>query len=63
MNILLSISFNICSGAQKNRLSKTVYLSNHNICFRSEIRKILFNYKLLTRGMIRTWMYPVLKTV
>ena len=27
------IGLNICSGAQKNRLSETVLLSTHNICF------------------------------
>ena len=29
----LFISFNICYGAQKNRLNETVLLSTHNICF------------------------------
>ena len=33
VNIFLSISVNICFGAQKNRLSETVVLSTHNICF------------------------------
>ena len=31
--IFLTISLNICLGAQKNRLIKTVLLSTHNICF------------------------------
>ena len=29
----LSISLNMCFGAQKNRLNETVLLSTHNICF------------------------------
>ena len=29
----LPINFNICLGAQKNRLIETVLLSTHNICF------------------------------
>ena len=33
LNNLLPISFNICLGAQKNRLIETVLLSTHNICF------------------------------
>ena len=37
-NIFLPISFNICLGAQKNCLIKTVLLSTHNICFDLEIR-------------------------
>ena len=32
-NIFLSISFNSCFGAQKNRLIETVLLSTHNIFF------------------------------
>ena len=39
MNIFLPISFNICFGAQKNRLIETVLLRTHNICFGGEIRK------------------------
>ena len=38
-------------GAQKNHLIETVLLSTHNICFGWEIRKIIFHYALLTRGM------------
>ena len=38
-------------GAQKNRLIETVLLSTHNICFGWEIRKILFRYTLLTKGL------------
>ena len=33
VNIFLPITFNICLGAQKNRLIETVLLSTHNICF------------------------------
>ena len=32
VNIFLLISFNICLGAQKNRLIETVLLRTHNIC-------------------------------
>ena len=38
--IFLSISLNISLCAQKNRLSETVLLSTHNICFEWEIRLI-----------------------
>ena len=31
--IFLSISLNMCFGAQKNHLIETVLLSTHNICF------------------------------
>ena len=31
INIFLPISFNICFGAQKNRVIETVLLSTHNI--------------------------------
>ena len=34
-------------GAQKNRLIEIVLLSTHNICFGSEIRKIIFKCALL----------------
>ena len=34
-------------GPQKNRLSETVLLSTHNICFGCELRKMIFNYTLL----------------
>ena len=44
VNIFLPISFNICLGAQKNRLIETVLLSTHNICFSLEIRKLNFRY-------------------
>ena len=36
---------------QKNRLIATVVLSTHNVCFGWEIRKLFFNYALLTGGM------------
>ena len=38
----LSISLNICFGAQKNRLIETVLLRTHNICFGWELRKWFF---------------------
>ena len=40
-------------GAQKNRLIETVHLSTHNICFGQEIRKIFFDYSLLSI----IWLY------
>ena len=52
--IFLPIILNMCLGAQKNRLIETVLLSTHNICFRLEIRKIIFQYTLLSGGLIRT---------
>ena len=42
MNILLSVSFNMCFGAQKNSLIETVLLSTHNIRFGREKRKLVF---------------------
>ena len=39
-------------GAQKNRLNETVLLSNHNIFFIWEIRKLFFCYALLTKGLL-----------
>ena len=38
-------------GAQKNRLIETVLLSTYNICFGGEIRKLIFWYTLLTKGL------------
>ena len=38
-------------GAQKNRLIETVLLSTHNICFGWEIRKLVFCYAFLTKGL------------
>ena len=37
-------------GTQMNRLVETVLLSTHNICFACEIRKLFFDYTLLSRG-------------
>ena len=31
--IFLPIGLNMCLGAKKNRLNKTIVLSTHNICF------------------------------
>ena len=39
-------------GAQKNCLIETVLLSTHNIIFGWEIRKLIFWYALLTKGLI-----------
>ena len=38
-------------GAQKNCLSEMVLLSTHNKCFGWEIRKLFFEYALLSRGL------------
>ena len=38
-------------GAEKNRLIETVLLSTHNICIRCEIKKITFQYALLSGGL------------
>ena len=38
-------------GAQKNLLIETVLLSTHNICFGWEIRKLIFSYALLSKGL------------
>ena len=35
-------------GAEKNRLSETVHLSTHNICFRFEMREITRKHVILT---------------
>ena len=47
MNIFLTISLD----TKNNHLIETVLLSTHNICFDQEIRKLIFNYALLSRGM------------
>ena len=39
-------------GAQKNRLIETVLLSIHNICFGPEQKKIVFQYILLSGGLL-----------
>ena len=41
----------MCLGAQKNCFIETVLLSTHNICFDCELRKIIFWYTLLTKGL------------
>ena len=51
VNIFLPISFNICFGCSKGRLTETVLLSTHNICFGLEIRKLIFWYALLTKRL------------
>ena len=56
MIIFLSISLNMCFGAQKNRLSEVVLLSTHNICFGWEIRKIMFRYTPVSGGLAKGLM-------
>ena len=41
VNILLPINLTFVLGAQKNNLIETDLLSTHNICFGTEIRKII----------------------
>ena len=38
--------------AQKNRLIETVLLSTHNMCYGWEMRKIIFEYTLVSGGLI-----------
>ena len=40
-------------GAQKNRLIETVVLRLNNICFGCEIGKLIFNYALLSAGLVQ----------
>ena len=40
-------------GTQTNRLIETVLLSTHNICFGLEIKKIGFQYALLSGGLLK----------
>ena len=47
----------MCLGAQKDRLTETVLLSTQNICFGWEIRKIIFNYTLLSWGLKRLMIW------
>ena len=44
-------------GAQKNRLIETVLLSTHNICFEWEIKQIVFQYTLLSGGLLCWLVY------
>ena len=41
----------MCFGCSKERLTEKVLLSTHNICFGLEIRKIIFQYTLLSGGL------------
>ena len=50
--IFLPINLNMCLGAQKNHLIESVLLSTHNICFGLDIKKIVFQYTLLSEGLI-----------
>ena len=38
-------------GSQKNCLIGMVLLGTHNICFGTDIRKIMFDYTLLSNGL------------
>ena len=44
-------------GAQKNSLIETIRLSTHNICFGWEIKKIVFQYALLSGALNRIYMF------
>ena len=46
----------------KNRLIETVPLSTHNICFGWQIRKIILNYALLSRGLSNKYMQYIHNT-
>ena len=43
-----------CLGDQKNLLNEMVLLSTHNICFGLKIRKLIFDYALLSGGLVVT---------
>ena len=49
VRVFLSISLNICFGAQLNRLIETVLFSTRNICFAWQIRKYVFDIALLSK--------------
>ena len=51
MNIFLSALAYVLGG-QKNHLIETFLLSIHNICFSRVIRKLIFNYALLSGGLV-----------
>ena len=51
LHYFLAYQFKRVLGAQKNCLIETVLLSTHNICFGGEIRKIIFQYALLSGGL------------
>ena len=42
----------MCFGHSKECLIETVLLSTHNICFGREIREIIFQYALLSGGLL-----------
>ena len=48
--IFIPINLNMCLGAQKNRLIEAVNLSTRKICFGCELKKIVFQYTLLSHG-------------
>ena len=43
----------MCFGAQKNHLIETFLLSTHKICSGREIKKIVFQYTLLSGSLTR----------
>ena len=47
-------------GAEKNRLIETVLLSTHNICFGWELKKIIFQYALLSGGLYYLLLYEIM---
>ena len=60
--IFLPINFKTCVvDAQKNRLIETVLLSTHNICFGREIKKIVFQYTLLSGGLIIEYSWGLMR--
>ena len=50
--MFLPIILTFVLGAQKKRLIEMVLLSTHYACFGWEIRKLIFCYTLLTKGLI-----------
>ena len=50
--IFSNSSSQTCVVGAQMRLSETVLLSIHNICFGWEIRKLIFNHVLLSRGVL-----------
>ena len=60
--IYISINLNMCFGAQKNRLIETVLLSTHNICLGYEIRKIIYQYALLSGDMMTASIFIIVCT-
>ena len=49
----LILGFNMCLGAQQNRLIETVLLGTHNVYFVLEVRTLIFDYARLSRGLYK----------